>query len=140
MTTDRTASHDAPRVLIADDEPDLIEALHFCLEQEGYEVRTACNGYEALGAVRAWQPHVVLLDVMMPGMDGFEVLKRIKTLAPNAVVIVVTGHGDKELTQKALDLNATDFINKPVQREALDAALKRAEEMLRNGSGRDKNS
>jgi YesN/AraC family two-component response regulator len=70
----------------------------------------------------------------MPGMDGFEVLKRIKTISPGAVVVMITGHGDRELEKKALDLNATDFIHKPVQKEALDAALEKAEKLLNNGT------
>jgi YesN/AraC family two-component response regulator len=60
-------------------------------------------------------PSIVFTDIKMPGIDGFEVLKRIKTSSPGAVVIVITGHGDKELAKKALDLKATDFIYKPVQ-------------------------
>jgi anti-anti-sigma factor len=66
----------------------------------------------------------------MPGMDGFEVLKQIKKTAPETEVIVITGHGDMDQVVRALNLNATDFINKPIGRSALDAALKRAEARL----------
>ena len=71
-----------------------------------------------------------MTDIKMPGMDGIGVLKRIKALEPTTEVIVVTGHGDMELAVQALNLSATDFINKPVQKEALEAALKRAEERI----------
>ena len=128
------------KILIIDDEKPTLAMFQLFLEAYGFEVLTAENGEEGIRVFEKEKPCIVFTDIKMPGMDGFEVLKRIKTLAPDAVVIVVTGHGDKELTQKALDLNATDFINKPVQREALDAALTRAEEILRNGSGRGKNS
>ena len=68
----------AVRVLVVDDETDISETVKFCLEQEGYDVRTAVNGYEALGVTRAWLPHVVLLDVMMPGENGYRVSRLIK--------------------------------------------------------------
>jgi anti-anti-sigma factor len=74
----------------------------------------------------------------MPGMDGLEVLKRIKEIDPATEVIVITGHGDMDLALQALDLYATDFINKPIQKEALDAALRRAEKRLSSpGCGED---
>jgi anti-anti-sigma factor len=67
----------------------------------------------------------------MPGMDGFEVLDRIKSQAPETEVIVITGHGDMDLAVEALNHEATDFINKPIHRSALDAALNRAEERIK---------
>ena len=66
----------------------------------------------------------------MPKMDGFQVLKEIKRMAPETEVIVITGHGDMDLIVQALNLDATDFINKPIKRTALDAALRRATERL----------
>jgi len=66
----------------------------------------------------------------MPGMDGIEVLKRIKQLDPRTEVIVITGHGDMDLAIQALNLDATDFINKPIQRHALEQALRRARERI----------
>ena len=66
----------------------------------------------------------------MPGMDGFTVLQSIKELEPSSQVIMVTGHGDMDLVIKALDFNADDFINKPIQRSALESALARAERRL----------
>ena len=68
----------------------------------------------------------MLLDVRMPSMDGIEVLERIKKISPETEVIVVTGHGDMDLAIKALQLDASDFITKPVGNEALSIALKRA--------------
>ncbi len=128
------------KVLIIDDEKPTLAMFRLFLEAYGFEVLTAENGEEGLLLFEKEKPGIVFTDIKMPGMDGFEVLKRIKILAPDAVVIVVTGHGDKELAGKALDLKATDFIHKPVQRESLDAALTRAEEILRNGPGRGERS
>jgi CheY-like chemotaxis protein len=84
----------ATRILVVDDEADIAESLQFCLEQEGHDVRTASNGYEALGAIRAWQPHLVLLDVMLPGENGYRVCRTVKDdvdrgiQAPVRVVLV----------------------------------------------------
>jgi YesN/AraC family two-component response regulator len=121
------------KILIIDDEKPTLAMFQLYLEAYGFEVLTAENGEQGILIFEKEKPDIVFTDIKMPGMDGFEVLRRIKVLVPEAVVIVTTGHGDKDLEKKALDLNATDFINKPIQKEALDAALARAEEMLSNG-------
>ena len=118
------------KALIVDDEKPTLAMFQLFLEAYGFEVLTAENGEEGILTFEKEKPGIVFTDIKMPGMDGFEVLRRIKASAPDAVVIVTTGHGDKALEKKALDLNATDFIHKPIQKEALDAALARAEEML----------
>lgn len=74
------------RVLVVDDEPDIAESVKFCLEQEGYDVRSACNGWEALGAVRTFAPHVVLLDVMLPHENGYRVSRLIKEDADRGAI------------------------------------------------------
>ena len=126
------------KVLIIDDEKPTLAMFGFFLEAYGFEVLTAENGEDGIVVFEAENPSIVFTDIKMPGMDGFEVLKRIKATSPKAVVIVTTGHGDKELAKKALDLKATDFIHKPVQKGALDAALERAEKVLKNGSGNNR--
>lgn len=68
----------ATKVLLVDDEPDVVEVVEFCLEQAGYEVVTATNGLEGLGAARAQDPDVILLDVMMPGENGYRVAQMIR--------------------------------------------------------------
>ena len=75
-------------------------------------------------------PPIVLTDIKMPGLDGMEVLKRIKALSPDTEVIMITGHGEMELAIKSLQLEASDFITKPIHEEALSVALRRAEEKL----------
>jgi YesN/AraC family two-component response regulator len=121
------------KVLIIDDEKPTLAMFELFLEAYGFEVLTAEKGEEGIEVFKTEHPSIVFTDIKMPGIDGFEVLKRIKTISPGAVVIVITGHGDKELAKRALNLKATDFIHKPVQKEALDAALEKAERVLEKG-------
>ena len=122
------------KVLIIYDEKPTLAMFELFLEAYGFEVLTAENGEAGVMVFEKEHPSIVFTDIKMPGIDGFEVLERIKTSAPGAVVIVITGHGDKELAKKALDLKATDFIYKPVQKEALDAALLKAEKALKKAA------
>ena len=124
------------KVLIIDDEKPTLTMFRLFLGAYGYEVFVAEDGHTGLDIVEKENPAIVFTDIKMPEMDGIEVLKRIKQLAPRTEVIVITGHGDMDLVIRALNLDATDFINKPVQRKALDAALKRAEARIHSpGSG-----
>jgi anti-anti-sigma factor len=117
-------------ILIIDDEKSTLRIFRLFLSAYGYTVFTAENGKLGLEVFNTERPPIVLTDIKMPGMDGLEVLKRIKETDPSTEVIVITGHGDMDLALQALDLYATDFINKPIQKEALDAALARAEKRL----------
>jgi anti-anti-sigma factor len=117
-------------ILIIDDEKSTLRIFRLFLSAYGYTVLTAENGKLGLEVFDKERPQIVLTDIKMPGMDGLEVLKRIKEMDPTTEVIVITGHGDVDLAIQALDLYATDFINKPIQKEALDAALRRAEKRL----------
>jgi anti-anti-sigma factor len=119
------------KILVIDDEKPTLSMFRLFLGAYGYMVLTAENGKEGLELFMKEKPPIVLTDIKMPGMDGFEVLKRIKTADASAEVIVITGHGDMDLAIKALDFGATDFIKKPIQKAALDAALIRAEERLK---------
>ena len=119
------------RILIVDDEKPTLEMLEMLLEGYGYEVLLAENGEQALAIYEKERPPIVLTDIKMPLLDGMEVLDRIKRANPKAEVIVVTGHGDVDQAVKALDLEATDFISKPVRRKVLDLALQRAENRIR---------
>lgn len=115
------------KILIVDDEPNVCTSLKGVLEDEGYEVSTASNGEEALEQSAKFQPDIMLLDVVMPKIDGIEVLKRIKTIDSNLGVIVMSGHGTIEIAVKALKLGALDFITKPI---SLDSLLIRIEQAL----------
>ena len=118
------------RILVVDDEVPTLKMFRLFLEDYGYTVFTATEGEEGLALFARENPSIVLTDIKMPGMDGIEVLRRIKAMSPLTEVIVITGHGDIELAVEALNLDATDFINKPIQRRALEQALERAEARL----------
>jgi anti-anti-sigma factor len=118
------------KILIIDDEKPTLTMFRLLLSAYGYTVFTAENGQEGLEILEREKPPLVLTDIKMPGMDGLEVLRRIKQMDSSIEVIVITGHGDMELAINALNLDATDFINKPVQRQALGQALKRAENRM----------
>ncbi|MGE5619938.1 MAG: response regulator transcription factor [Sphingomonadaceae bacterium] len=118
------------RILVVDDEPDLVHAIRLYLEMEGYLVFAAYNGNEALEKVREKLPDLVVLDVMMPDMDGFETLKRLRE-AHHVPVIMLTVRGEESDKVRGLQMGADDYVTKPFsQRELLSriqAVLRRAE-------------
>lgn len=121
------------KILIIDDEKPTLSMARLLLGALGYTVLTADNGLAGIKLFEEERPPIVLTDIKMPGMDGFTVLEEIKAIDGNAQVIVITGHGDMDLAQKALDLDATDFIHKPIEKEALETALKKAEARMPEG-------
>ena len=114
------------KVLIADDEPPILQLLETNLGLEGYETRTASNGREALEAIKSFQPDVVLLDVMMPVMDGLEVLRYVAEAQLDVRVILVTAkvHDDDRLM--GWELGCDEYITKPFD---LDELLLRVAEV-----------
>lgn len=118
------------KILVIDDEKPTLSMFRLFLNAYGFTVFTAENGETGLEVFQQEQPSIVITDIKMPGMDGLEVLQRIKELNALVEVIIITGHGDLDLAIRALNMNATDFINKPIQKSALDQALRRAEERL----------
>jgi len=118
------------RILLIDDEPDIVRVLSMSLRADGYEVIPAHSGVEGIEIFEKERPDIVLTDIKMPGMDGIEVLKKVKSIHPQSEVIIITGHGDIDNTIEALQYGASDFRNKPVRDEALSIALKRARDKL----------
>ncbi|MCJ7595912.1 MAG: response regulator, partial [Desulfobacterales bacterium] len=112
-------------ILVVDDEKDICEVLAISLSDLGYKVSTAGNGEEALSLFERVRPSIVLTDIRMPGIDGIELLRRIKQQYPETEVILITGHGDMDLAIRSLKLEATDFITKPINDDLLEVALKR---------------
>jgi PAS domain S-box-containing protein len=116
------------KILVIDDEASTRDLLRVSLESDGYTVFVAENGPKGLEIFARELPSVVLTDIKMPGMDGIEVLRRVKEQSPDTEVIVITGHGEMDLAIKALQNEATDFIVKPIGEKALAAALLRSRE------------
>lgn len=110
-------------VLLVDDDPKSLKLLAVKLTQEGYRVITAQSGKEALEAIKLENPGLVLLDIMMPEMDGIEVLKRIKTFSPDIPVAMVTAVWDEQEAKKALKAGAYEYITKPIDTEYLKLAV-----------------
>ncbi len=103
-----------PLVLIVDDEATIRQSLSGILADDGFEVQTAANGYEALKIIESDSPDIVLLDIWMQGMDGMETLKEIKKDFPAIPVILISGHGTIETAVKATKMGAFDLIEKPL--------------------------
>ena len=117
-------------ILLVDDEADLREVLDISLSDTGYNVLTAENSTQALKILNNNDIPVVITDIKMPGIDGIELLRKIKSKNPETEVIMLTGHGDLELAIKSLKHEATDFITKPINDDALEMALVRAFEKI----------
>lgn len=118
------------KVLLVDDEEDFRELLGKRLTKRGLTVSSAGSGAEALRQAEADAFDVVVLDVKMPGMDGLEVLRRLRKIAPDTEVILLTGHANMEVAVQGMDLGAFDYLMKPVAINELlykiqDAAARR---------------
>jgi two-component system alkaline phosphatase synthesis response regulator PhoP len=109
------------RVLIADDDPDIVEMLQYNLKKEGYEVKTAGNGKEAIEKALSFQPHLILMDIMMPQMDGIEASRIIKETPEIAetYIIFLTARSEEYSEIAAFDIGADDYIVKPIKPRAL---------------------
>ena len=112
-----------PRVLIVDDEPDAVEMLREFLTPKGYEVITALDGEEALRKVKEERPHLILLDVRMPKMNGMEVLKRVREIDHEVGIIMVTAVKEEQTGRQALQLGAFDYITKPLDLKYLERSM-----------------
>lgn len=118
------------KLLLVDDELDILRVLSMSLKADGYDVLTASSGEDALAVFNSEKPDIVLTDIKMPGMNGIEVLRKVKKIDEETEVIIITGHGDIDAAIEALKYGASDFINKPVRDEALTIALSRALEKI----------
>ncbi len=115
------------KILIIDDEKDLIEVLSFRLQSYGYQVISATDGESGLKKVKSEQPNLIILDLMMPNMDGYEVARRLKAdaLSSSIPVIVLTAAVTPDLSNKISRLNVSGYLIKPFEPEALLEAIKK---------------
>ncbi|MEM6793001.1 MAG: response regulator [Acidobacteriota bacterium] len=114
-----------PRVLVVDDEPNIVLSLEFLLGQEGYRVSVARSGREALERARDEGPDLVLLDVMLPDCDGFEVCRRLRAAGSTPKIILLTARGREAERLRGLDLGADLYVTKPFSTRDLMAAVRR---------------
>jgi len=117
------------KILVADDEPHILQFLEMGLSNEGFEVRTAPDGESAIALAEHFQPHVVILDVMMPLLNGFEVCQALKESGENVAVIMLTAKDEINDRVRGLNLGADDYIVKPF---SFDELLARIQARLRN--------
>ncbi len=115
-----------PEILVVDDERSILESLRDILEDEGYAVRCVESGEEALRVVEESPPDLVLLDIWLPGLDGMEVLSRIRQTQPALPVIMISGHGTIELAVRAVKLGAFDFLEKPLSYDRVVVSVEKA--------------
>lgn len=123
------------QILIVDDEPDILEFLGYNLTKEGYDVKTANNGKEAMEFLQSYSPQLLILDIMMPEMDGVELCKKIRDdkLAPNATIAFLTARNEDFTQIAALDAGGDDFITKPIKPRVF---LSRVKALLRRTKGK----
>jgi len=116
------------KIVLIDDEQDIRDVMTVTLKDAGYNVMSAANGVDGLRLCKDTAPQIVITDIRMPKMDGIQVLKALKTSDPDVEVIVVTAFGDIDIAIQALQLDASDFVTKPIDDKALHMALKRAQD------------
>jgi two-component system, OmpR family, alkaline phosphatase synthesis response regulator PhoP len=135
-TAPEPAARPRPRVLIADDNPQGVELLEAYLAETDYDVQTAADGEETLRKVREWQPDVVLLDIMMPRVSGFEVCKQIRAQPETRgiAVLMITALDQPADVEKAVEAGTNDFLTKPINKTELLLRV-RAALASREGSG-----
>lgn len=128
-----------PRVLVVEDQRDLAALLAHNLRVEGFDVRTVEDGREVLGLVRGWVPDLVILDLMLPGMDGFEVLRGIRGQAHDVPVLILSARGEEQDKIRGFRLDADQYVTKPFSLvellERVHALLRRGTRGARNGGG-----
>jgi two-component system OmpR family response regulator len=111
------------RILLVDDEPNILQFLELGLHNEGFQIQTAADGMAGMTKAKEFSPHIVILDVMMPGMDGFEVCRMLKKNSEETAVIMLTAKDEVEDRVKGLTLGADDYVVKPFSFEELLARI-----------------
>ena len=130
-------SNNGPRILIADDESDIVEILRYNLEKEGYQVASASNGVKALEVAEQFHPELIILDIMMPKMDGVEACRRLRKMPEfkDVFVIFLTARAEEYSEVAAFDIGADDYITKPIKPRALTSRLSA---IFRRGSSKSR--
>jgi DNA-binding response OmpR family regulator len=114
------------KILIIDDEPQLVESLAVRLKASGYMIQTAADGVSGINKFKEELPDLVILDIMMPGLSGLDVLKELKQINSDVPVIMLTAYGTSQSAVEALCLGAYDHLAKPFNTETLLEMIKKA--------------
>jgi DNA-binding NtrC family response regulator len=114
------------RILVIDDDASLRRILEYNLQEEGYEVLACSSGEEGLRLADSFRPELVISDVMMPGMDGFQLLQAVRERAPDTLVIIITAFGAIDAAVQAMKLGAYDYVTKPFNRDELKLTVRKA--------------
>jgi two-component system alkaline phosphatase synthesis response regulator PhoP len=119
-------SNESIKILLVDDEPDILEILSYNLSAEGYSISTASNGLEAVKKAKKHQPHLIIMDVMMPEMDGIEACEKIRTLPElkDTVITFLTARGEDYSQVAGFEAGADDYITKPIKPKVLVSKIK----------------
>ncbi len=119
-------SNEKYSILLVDDEKDVLEFLSYNIKKEGYQVHTASNGKDAIAKAREVSPHLIILDVMMPGMDGIETCAELRKIDAfqNAIVIFLTARGEDYSQIAGFEAGADDYLTKPIKPKILSSRVK----------------
>lgn len=125
------------KILLVDDEPDILEIVSYNLSSEGYQVITASNGVEAVKKAKKNQPHLIVLDVMMPEMDGIEACEIIRKTSglENTIITFLTARGEDYSQVAGFEAGADDYITKPIKPKVLISKVKALLRRLKEGDG-----
>ena len=128
------------KILLVDDEPDVIEIIKYNLEQDGYNVKTASNGKEALMKAKKITPHLIIMDVMMPEMDGIEACENLRSdkIFNDTIIMFLTARGEDYSHMAAFDAGADDYVTKPIKPKVIVSKVKALLRRLKKEEGQDK--
>jgi DNA-binding NtrC family response regulator len=112
------------RILIVDDEPNARQALAMLLEEDGYQVKTAADGFKALGVLKGWRCDVLLTDLRMPVMDGLTLVRKAREQEPTLVCLVMTAFGTVDNAVEAMKLGAEDYLTKPLNFDEVELVMR----------------
>src|SRR5687768_14940668 len=115
-----------PRILVIDDEAAIRDSLRMILEYEDYQFTGAASGQEGIALVQRDRPDLVMLDIKMPGMDGMEVLRKLRAHDETLPIVMISGHGGSAAAVEAIKAGALDFLDKPLSSERVIVTLQNA--------------
>mgnify|MGYP000974731653 CR=1 FL=1 len=129
------------KILVVDDEEDILEILKYNLEKEGFEVKTASDGNVGIETAEKFEPHLIILDIMMPGMDGIEVCQKLRANPKfaNTLIAFLTARSEAFTQITALDSGGDDFINKPIKPNVLKSRINALLRRQVNTAGQENN-